>query len=506
MTYQEPRMRTCCHGMDAIPLKKTLKRVSKKVKCSFDTDIKVKSCTVDPDSVRPGDVFFALSDQEEYIEESIGLAIHHGCRAVVADRPVSGAEKIPFFVVPNVGEAYATVCHALYDDPAKSLKMVGITGTSGKTSTSYLVSGVLAEAGYQVGLIGSLGIFDGHVLHPATDFDGQPPQLADWLHRMMMNGCTHVVVEASSRMIAQGHLAGIKFDAICLTNIRRDHLEYHKTVEQYRRSILNVFRYAKKNALAVCNVDDRITEAVLPLIDQPLLSVGIRNQAEVGSTLTERCAAEQTFIVTAGTEAIPYQTKTIGDDHIYNCLTATALGIGLEIDIKTIVRGIERVENVPGRMERIECGQDFNVYIDSARTVDSLLTALRTAREVTSGRLICVFGAASHHESSRRATFAKALESLSDTVILTAATEYLDTESATAACDIGSCFNSERVTKIVPGRAEAVALGLSEAKSGDTVLIFGHGSPMESNKHSPFCDRLFTRQWLYENQMCNSMT
>jgi len=498
-------MRTCSHGTDAISLKKTLKRVSKKVQCSFETDIKIKSCTADPEEVRSGDLFFALPNQGEDIEETIGLALYHGCCAIVADRPASGAEKVPFFFVPNVGECYAAVCHALYDDPAKSLKMIGITGTSGKTSTSYLVSGVLAEAGYQVGLIGSLGIFDGHILHPTTDFDLQPPQLAEWLHRIMMNGCTHVVVEVSSRMIAQGYLAGIKFDAVCLTNIRRDHLDYHKTVEQYRRSILNIFRYAKKHALAICNVDDRITEAVLPLINQPLLSVGIRNQAEIGSMLTERFASEQTFIVTAGTEAIPYQTKMIGDDHIYNCLAATALGIGLEIDIKTIVRGIERVETVPGRMERIECGQDFNVYIDSARTVDSLLTVLRTVREVTPGRLICVFGAAAHQEPARRAMFAKALESHADSIILTSASDYLDSESAVAACDIGHCFTSERETKIVPDRAEAVALGLSEAKSGDTVLIFGPGSLPESSKHSPFCDRLFTKQWLYENQTCNTM-
>ena len=503
-------MRTCCRGTEAVSLKKTLKSVSKKVTCSFGTNVKIKSCTVDPDEVRPGDVFFAVSvpqspTADEDIEESIGLAIHHGCCAVVADRPVSGAEKIPFFIVANVGECYAAVCHALYDHPAKSLKMIGITGTSGKTSTSYLISGVLAEAGYQVGLIGSLGIFDGHILHPATDADLQPPQFAAWLNRMMMNGCTHVIVEAPSQMIAQGHLGGIEFDAVCLTNIRRDHLDYHKTVEQYRRSKLGIFRYAKKHALAICNVDDRITEAVMPLIDQPLLSVGIRNHAEVGSMLVERCASEQTFIVTAGTEAVPYQTKVIGDDHIYNCLAATALGIGLEIDIKTIARGVGRVESVPGRMERVECGQDFNVYIDSARTIDSLSAVLRTAREVTSGRLICVFGAAPHHEQSRRATVAKTLESHSDTIILTSASDYLDNESATAACDIGRCFTAERETKIVPDRAEAMALGLSEAKSGDTVLIFGHGSPMEGTPHPSFCDRLFTRQWLYENQTCNSI-
>jgi len=498
-------MRACCHGTDAISLNKTLKRVCKGVQSSFGTNIKVKSCTTDPEAVRPGDVFFAITGGEsatleDDLEELVGLAIYHGCSAVVADRPVSGAESVPYFIVSNVGECYAAVCHALYDDPAKSLKMIAITGTSGKTSTSYLISGILAEAGYKVGLVGSLGIFDGETLQPIADADLEPPQFALWLHRMMMNGCTHVIVETPSKMIAQGYLGGIKFDAICLTNIRRDHLALfgqhcHETVEQYRRSILNIFRYAKKHALAICNVDDRITEAVMPLINQPLLSVGIRNNAEVGSTLVERNAGEQTFIVMAGTEAVPYQTKVIGDDHIYNCLTATALGIGLEIDMKTIARGVERVENVPGRMERIECGQDFNVYIDSARTVDSLQAVLKTVREITSGRLICVFGAATYHEKKRRTTVAKALESFTDSVILTSASDYLDAESAMTACDIGRCFTAERETKIVPDRAEAVALGLSEARTGDTVLIFGRGTSMGTT----FCDRLFTKQWLCES-------
>ena len=491
-------MQTCCRGKDAISLKKTLKRVCKKVHCSFGTNIKIKSCTADPEKVRPGDLFFALPEQEDF-DESVGLAIHRGCCAVVAERPTAGAEQIPFYIVPNVGECYAAVCHALNDDPAKSMKMIGITGTSGKTSTSYLISGILSEAGYQVGLIGSLGIFDGQIFHQTTDADLHPPQFADWLYQMMMNGCTHVIVEVPSQMIAQGYLGGIEFDAVCLTNVRRDHLDFHKTVEQYRLSKLGIFRYAKKKALAICNVDDRITEALIPLIDQPLLSVGIRNHAEVGSTLIERCASEQTFIVTVGTEAVPYQTKMIGDTHIYNCLTATALGIGLEIDIKTIARGVGKVESVPRRMERIECGQDFNVYIDSARTVDSLTAVLRTAREITQGRLICVFGAAAHHEQERRTAFAKALESHSDTVILTSVSEYLDTESARAACDIGRHFTAERETNIVPDRAEAMALGLSEAKSGDTVLIFGHGMPAEN---ASLCDHLFAQQWLYENQTC----
>lgn len=505
-------MRACCKGIEPVLLKKTLRGVCKKIHSSFESDVTARSGSTDPEEVRPGDVYFALGDPNhpdsvEELEEKVGLAIYHGCSAVVADRPVAGADTIPFFIIPSVAEAFAVFCHALYDHPAKSLKMIGITGTSGKTTTSYLVSGMLAEAGYQVGLIGSLGIFDGHVFHAIPEATLPPDQLAFWLHRMTVNGCTHVVVEVSSRMIAEGQLAGVKFDAVCMTNIRRDHLDFHGSVEQYRRSKLEIFKYAKKKALAVCNIDDRITEAIVPLIDHPLLSIGIRNQAEVGSVLVERYPGEQTFIVTAGSEAIPFRTKIIGDEHIYNCMMATALGIGFEIDLKTIARGIERVESVPGRMERIECGQPFGVYIDSARTVDSLTGILRTAREITEGRLICVFGAAEYHEPAKRALFGKALESLSDTVILTSATDKLDPGSAEAICDIGKGFATQSGARIMPDRAEAIAWALSEASKNDTVLIFGRGITELTDQHPeivPFSDRHFAKQWLYENQACTA--
>ncbi len=501
--------RVRCKGTESFSLVKTLKRVHKKVHRSFKSDVTAKSCAVDPEQIRPGDVFFALpgefSDGIEHLEEAAGLAIYQGCSAVVADRPVTGANDVPYFIIPNVAEGYAAFCQAIYDYPARSLKMIGITGTSGKTSTSYLISGVLAEADCQVGLIGSLGMFDGSQFLPMNAGEElSPGQIAELLARMVMNGCTHAVFEVSSRTISQGWLGGIKFDAVCLTNIRRDHLDFHQSVEQYRRSKLGIFKYAKKKALAICNIDDRITEAIVPLIDQPLLSVGIRNQAEVGAMLVERIPCEQTFIVTTGTEATPLTTKIIGDEHIYNCLTATALGMGLEIDVRTIIRGLERVESIPGRMERIECGQPFSVYIDAARTADSLAAALKTAKEVTQGRLICVFGAAEYHDPGKRTFFGRALETLADMVILTTATDKLEPGAASAICDIGRGFSAQDGVCIMPDRAEALAWALSEAEAGDTVLIFGRGESEHCSEQEsdvlPFCDRSFARQWLYENQ------
>ncbi|MDR3197391.1 MAG: UDP-N-acetylmuramyl-tripeptide synthetase [Planctomycetaceae bacterium] len=494
-----------CKGTETVSLKKILKNVCKKSRLLFGNDVRAKSGTVDPDEVRPGDVYFALSEDDDVLEESVGLAIHHGCSAVVADRPVVGIDSLPFFILSNPAEGFAAFCHAVHDYPGKSLKLIGITGTSGKTTTSYLISGMLAEAGFQVGLIGSLGIFDGQEFHVHSKPDQIPPdQLVIWLDRMAVNGCTHVIIETSSQMIANGWLGGIQFDAVCLTNIRRDHLDFHKTVEHYRRSKLAIFKYAKKKALAICNIDDRISEAIVPLIDQPLLSIGIRNQAEVGSLLVERSSEEQTFIITAGTEAVSVQTKIIGDEFIYNCMMATALGIGFEIDIKTIVRGIERVENIPGRMERIECGQNFNVYIDSARTVDSLAAVLRTVRNVTAGKLICVFGAADYHDPEKRLLFGKTMETLADSIILTAAVDRLNFETATAICDIGKGFALRSGVRIMPERAEAIAWALSAAAEGDSVVIFGRGESEHSEQSDtvPFCDRNFAKQWLYENQVC----
>ncbi|MGL4595350.1 MAG: Mur ligase family protein [Thermoguttaceae bacterium] len=497
-------MRACCKDNQPISLKNTLRSVCKKIHTSFASDVKAVSCCTDADLVRPGDVYFATVSEDE-IEESVGLAIYRGCSAVVAERPVSGNTIVPFFIIPNVAEGFAACCHAIYDDPAKSLKVIGITGTSGKTSTSYLVSGVLAEAGYQVGLIGSLGVFDGLLFHAGVATDLSPDRLAFWLARMVMNGCTHVILEISSLDIASGFLAGIQLDVVCLTNIRRDHIDLHQSVEQYRRTKLSIFKYAKKKALAICNADDRISEAIVPLIDLPLLSVGIRNRSEVNGVLVERFQSEQTFIISAGTEAAPIRTKIIGDEHLYNCMMATALGIGFDIDLKTIIRGMERVETIPGRMERLECGQPFAVYIDSARTSDSLAASLRTLRDVTHGRLLCVFGAAGYHESTRRSHIGKMLETLTDVVLLTAVSDPMNQDAAAAICDIGKGFSNQTSAKVMPNRAEAIAWALSEAKETDTVLIVGHGES-ESADASPnirrFCDRLFTKQWLHENQLC----
>ena len=182
---------------------------------------------------------------------------------------------MPVIEVPNVRRLFAEAAEAIFDRPASKLKLIAIAGTSGKTSTSYIVAGMLAESGHPVGLVGSLGVYNGQKLLACRQTPPDAYELADLLHQMVENGCTHAIIEVSSRGIDEERIGGLKFDAVCLTNIRRDHLDIHKSVDIYRRAKMRIFDYAKPDAVVICNSDDRVTSAVLHLIQNPAMTIGM---------------------------------------------------------------------------------------------------------------------------------------------------------------------------------------------------------------------------------------
>lgn len=461
-------------------------------------DVRVTSCSSDSRACSAGDLFVAIMGTSCDGHDFAQQAIDQGAAAILAERmlPVSG---VPTVLVKDTRVAYGKLCQALAGNPTRQLKLIGVTGTNGKSTTTELIASILRTAGYGVGTLGTLGYDDGLERMPAALTTPSAPVLATWLGRMVANGCTHAVMEVSSHSLSQHRVAGLEFDAACVTNVRRDHLDFHGSLANYHKAKARLFKHLRPEGLVAINVDDPVSAGFLQTLDRPALTVGIHRDAQISATVIERLRSEQTFLLTAGSETVSVRTRMIGDHHVYNCLVATAIGLGYGIDLVTIVRGLEAVGHVPGRLERLECGQSFGVFVDYAHTPDALATVLDTLVEVTEGRVICVFGAGGDRDRAKRPSMGKAVEERAHHAIVTTDNPRSESPGAIARDILKGCQRPERI-KVIADRAAAIEHALSMARPGDSVLIAGKGHEdyqiIGRQKH-PFDDREVARRWLY---------
>lgn len=483
-----------CH---IVPQRISLRKLLPAADLRGADDMAVTGCACDSRRVEPGDLFAVIPGQNEDGRDFIAEAIARGCSALLTEQSLDCA--VPVCRVTNVRDAYARICQALAGDPSHALKLIGVTGTNGKTTTTWLISSILAAAGHPTGMLGTLGYFDGERTDAAPWTTPPAGYLADLLSRMVGNGCTHAVMEVSSHALDQSRVSGVRFDTACVTNVRRDHLDYHSTIEDYRLAKSKLFRHLAPEGVAVINADDPTSAGYLSQIERPVLTVGVRSAAELTGILVEQHASEQTFLLCAGSDTIPVRTRMIGLHHVYNCLSAAAVGLAYGIDLPTIIRGLEAVESVPGRLERIECGQPFSVYVDFAHTPDALAAALKTLREVTPGRVICVFGAEGDRDRTKRPLMGRMVERYAHQAVITS--DNTRNEDAMAIIrEILGGFQNPREAEIVADRATAIHWALGGAQPGDCVLIAGKGHETHQiigQQRIPFDDREVAREWLY---------
>jgi UDP-N-acetylmuramoyl-L-alanyl-D-glutamate--2,6-diaminopimelate ligase len=464
-------------------------------------DFGVTGCACDSRQVQPGDVFVALSGTAHDGHDFIDQAVARGAAGVIVARPVA-RPGLCGCRVADTADAYGRVCQALAGNPSRSLKVVGVTGTNGKTTTTCLIASILVKAGHRVGLLGTLEYFDG--VDFGTSSHTTPPagELAHWLARMVANGCSHAVMEVSSHALEQRRVAGVSFDAACVTNVRHDHLDYHGTLTNYRRAKAKLLRCLASEGFAVINADDPIAAGYLRELDGPVLTVGMHAAAEIAATLLEQCPSEQTFLLTAGSDAIPVRTRMIGLHHVSNCLVAAATGLAYGIDLPTVVRGLEAVECLPGRLQRIECGQPFSVFVDYAHTPDALTAVLQTLRAVTAGRVICVYGAGGDRDRDKRPRMAQAVDDAADLAVLTNDNPRQEDPQAIVN-DLLSGVDDPTRVEVILDRAEAIGWALSLAQPGDCVLVAGKGHEgyqLIGQQRLVFDDAEVARAWLYQNQ------
>ncbi len=455
------------------------------------------SCTSDSRACRSGDVFVAVvgdgRDGHDFIDEAIG----QGAVAIIAERLIPSL-GVPLYIVPDSRVAYAEMCHALAGFPSRRLNVIGVTGTSGKTTTTCLIQSIIKTAGFDSGVLNSLGCCDGQRTTPPPLSTPGAAVIADYLARMRAGGCTHAVVEMPSRAIAKRRTESVELDVACVTNVQHDRGDCHNTLESYSKTTAQIFDQLRPEGLVVLNADDERCSEYQDQLPNPVLTVGMQQPATVSGMLLERFPSEQTFLLQWGSDAIPVRTHIVGDGHIYNCLTAAAVGLAYGVDLATIVRALEKVDHIPGRLQRIECGQSFQVFVDNAQTPDALETSLRTLRDLTSGRLICVFGAAGNRQRKLRPLLGEVVAKYADASIITDNNPRNENPTRIAEGILRGMQSALDVI-VELDRASAIENAIASASDGDCVLIAGRGHEswqIIGKRRLPFDDREVARNCL----------
>ena len=462
-------------------------------------EVFVRSCCGHWNDCQTDDLFVAIVDAEQDGHDFTNEAIQLGASAIVTER-LLGTNR-PQCIVRDTREAYGRICQALAGRPSQHLKTVGVTGTDGKTVTSHLIRSIFQAAQHKTGLVSSIEVNCGQDRKSVPSQEMNPPRLAEQLTRMVLSDCTNAVVEIPSVALAKRCLAGVGIDIAVITNIRNKHLKFHGSEETYRRATLRLLEQLKPKGLAVLNADDPTTHYLLDKIAQPVLTIGMKQEAEVTARLIERTKSEQTFMVVAGSESVPVRTTIIGDQHIYNCLAAAAVGLSSGLELSTIAKGLESTGNIPGRLERIECGQSYGLWIDSARSPGQLANALRTIKQVTDGNVWCVCSTDEGQSEIQRRRIGEVVERAAHNVVITRTTaqEAIDYEPAHQVLD---GFEDPEKAQLMPNRFKAIQWVLQNAKPNDAVLVSGCGErpfALVGEDHWTITDRDVCQAWLYDN-------
>ncbi|NOZ40818.1 MAG: UDP-N-acetylmuramyl-tripeptide synthetase [Planctomycetes bacterium] len=460
-------------------------------------EVVVTSCVTDWREVEPGDVFVALPDCGNDGDDGhlhAQRAVSHGAIAVVCEQPVPVFD-VPTYLVPDSRVAVGEICHALLGHPSRTLEVIGVTGTHGKSTTIALLESIFAAAGKHCGKLSSLGCYDG-MTHSAGMGDApSAPAFASRLSRMEAAGCTHAFVEISSQALSQVRVAGMELGAVVVTNVTDAHLDCHNTVQSYRETKRRILEYLSPTGVTILNVDDPVSLKWLDQVAGPVLTYGLEQPfgntaAEITATVVSCHANEQTFVLTAGGDSVAVRTTIVGEHHVANCLAAATLSLSYGIDLQTIAAGLEAVESLPARMERVDCGQGFPVFIDAADTPEALRASLRVARRLAERRVICVWDKTAGGTDSEHLAISQVLNRLADLAIVTQPLPR--PESADA--DV----------EVVADRSEAIACAVAIAEPGDVVVIAGSRATPAfdfGDVDESITDREITRQLLYAREL-----
>lgn len=450
-----------------------------------DINTRIEFIAHDSRKVKQNTLFIAIKGATVDGHKFIPQAIAAGATAILTEEEVELPENIAVIKVNNIHKAIEAMVPFFYDYPSKKMRMIGVTGTNGKTSSTYMIRDVLRAAGYKVGVIGTIKIMIEEEEMPVHNTTPDVVDLQEILAMMLAKGMDYVVMEVSSHALAMNRVAGCEYDVALFTNLTQDHLDYHGTMENYAKAKAKLFTSltsgepTKSNKHAVINIDDELGGAImLEHTDAPCITYGIDNDVAVLNAHNIDIKAEgAAFKLDYEGHTYSFQLKITGLFNIYNVLGVIGACLAEEIDMDIIRNILEDFQGVAGRFELVREGQDYSVIVDYAHTPDGLENVLKTAREITDKKLIAVFGCGGDRDRTKRPLMGAIAAKLADVIIATSDNprtedpEFILSEvEAGVLPHLGNKYH-EKITD----RRAAIFRAVELAEAGDIVLIAGKG-------------------------------
>ena len=472
-------------------------------------DVDVIGVAYDSRKVKQGDVFIAVKGEKVDGHSFINDAIKKGASAVVYEKAVSsqyppqpplskgGIEGgVVFIRVNDSRKALAYISNNFYERPSDELAIIGVTGTNGKTTTTYLLKSILEAWGKEVGLIGTISYIVKGRHYDAPHTTPEAPEFQAMLSEMLLSGCSHVVTEVSSHALAQRRVDYTNFDVAVFTNLTRDHLDFHATMEDYFRAKERLFKeILSKEGTSVINYDDVWGRKLIGDISGKVLTYGLETGADMAAVNIKDFFEGLVIDIKFRDRVHGVKSSLIGMHNVYNILSAAGAAVSLNVPWDVIIDGIRKMSSVKGRFEKVDAGQDFLCIVDYAHTEDALERLIYTARElmkssevrsqspsatrrggkseVRQQRIITVFGCGGNRDKGKRPIMGKIATSLSDYVVITSDNPR-DEDPVEIIKEI-EAGASRRNYVIEPDRREAIRKAVKLAEAGDILLLAGKG-------------------------------
>jgi UDP-N-acetylmuramyl-tripeptide synthetase len=469
-------------------------------------DIQITNIVASSRDVIDGSLFICIqgfiADGHNFIRQ----AVEKGAKAVLIDKDVLVPSEIVSIKVASTRQVMGKIASAFYEFPSKHLKMIGITGTNGKTTITYLIEAILDTAGYSIARLSTTQYKIGKELIHAAHTTPDSIELQQLLKKAIDSKCSHLVMEVSSHALSLDRIEGCEFDTTVFTNLTIDHLDFHQTQEEYLYAKTRLFASLGKESdkglpkLALVNMDSPFAERIIETIQPEYVHVrgyGIEKQTDICAHKIEITQNYATFLY----QGVRFKLNLLGRHNVYNALAAIGVGESEGVELERISQALESVDSISGRFERIRCGQPFMVIVDYAHSPDALQNVLLTCKQLSPKRIITVFGCGGDRDRIKRPQMGMISGELSDETILTNDNPRTELpEDILEEIEVGIRQISISY-KIIPDRREAVFYAIDSAKQGDLVLIAGKGHEdyqIMGDKTIHFDDREVAREALKE--------